>query len=115
MTRSAQTGKRGETAAAEHLRSVGYRIHSRNVRVGHDEIDIIAYDPVDRCLVFAEVKSRRHFDPDFHPINNLTPSKKARMQRAAQAWIDASGYRGGWRMEALCMIGKKAVEHVLLD
>ena len=52
-------GARGEQAAAAWLESSGYDIVGRNVRVGHDEIDIVALDPRSGGLVIVEVKTRR--------------------------------------------------------
>ena len=43
----------GEDIAATYLASIGYGIRSRNIRLGKDEIDILAHDPVDDVLVFA--------------------------------------------------------------
>ena len=40
-----------------------YEIRERNVRFKHDEIDIIAYDQVEKMIVFVEVKNAR-----VHPL-----------------------------------------------
>lgn len=50
-------GRMGEESAALYLTKNGYEILSRNVYIGHYEIDIIAKN--DTHLVFAEVKTRR--------------------------------------------------------
>ena len=55
MKRS-ETGKRGELAAAEHLRKSGCDILAANFRTRFGEVDIIASDG--RYLIFAEVKTR---------------------------------------------------------
>ncbi|MBI4601734.1 MAG: YraN family protein, partial [Planctomycetes bacterium] len=47
-------GRRGERAAARHLRRQGLRILARNVREGRGEIDLVALDGA--TLVFVEVK-----------------------------------------------------------
>lgn len=49
-------GKRGEALAAEYLASNGYTVKERNLRISHDEIDIIAED--EKYIVFVEVKAR---------------------------------------------------------
>ena len=105
-------GKSGERMAAEYLQSLGYRIYDRNVRLGRDEIDIIAYDPADKVVVFVEVKTRAKSDPDFQPELNLTPAKKRKMQRAAQMWICAQDFSGGYRIDALCIVGRKMAQHI---
>jgi len=50
-------GRIGETIAAEYLNLIGYEIIERNLRIGRNEIDIVASDG--DCLVFVEVKTRR--------------------------------------------------------
>ena len=42
MTTTAETGRAGERAAAEHLRQAGYEIRDTNWRAGRDELDIVA-------------------------------------------------------------------------
>ena len=42
MTTTAETGRTGERAAAEHLRQAGYEIRDTNWRAGRDELDIVA-------------------------------------------------------------------------
>jgi len=55
---NADCGRIGETIAAGYLRLIGYRIIERNLRIGRNEIDIVAFDG--DCLVFVEVKTRRN-------------------------------------------------------
>ncbi len=52
-----QLGASGEDAAADYLRSLGYRIVRRNLRGPGGEIDIVATDG--EIVVFVEVKARR--------------------------------------------------------
>lgn len=51
-------GLEAEEAAVLHLESRGYSILARNLRVGRNEIDILAVDPESRTVVIVEVKSR---------------------------------------------------------
>ncbi|MBW7944671.1 YraN family protein [Patescibacteria group bacterium] len=53
-----QLGVLGEQRAAQFLISRGFRILDRNIRVGGGELDIVAWDPHTRELVFVEVKTR---------------------------------------------------------
>lgn len=95
-----------------HLRRKGIPVLARNMRVGrHDEIDIIAYDPVDRVIVFAEVKTRTVRSSDFRPELNLTHTKKARMIRAARAWTDVHCWDRGYRLDLLCIAGGEVIAH----
>lgn len=56
MTNNAQTGREGETAAANYLIKKGYRILEKNYRYKRSEIDIIALK--EKLLVFVEVKTK---------------------------------------------------------
>jgi len=105
------TGRSGEEVAANYLCSLGYQIYGRNVRLGHDEIDILAFDPTDHVLVFAEVKTRSKFDQDFTPLLDLTVSKKKKLRRSARSWIDAFGYEGGYRIDALLVAAGCVCSH----
>ena len=81
------TGEEGESIACAYLRSIGYTIRHRNVRVGHDELDAIAHDPEDDVLVFVEVKTRRN---DFfgYPEDSVGKSKQQLLTKAAAAFLE---------------------------
>ena len=54
-----QVGAAAEDAAAAHLTGLGWRILGRNLRLGVDELDIVALEPGRRAtLVIVEVRSR---------------------------------------------------------
>lgn len=105
-------GHRGETIAIEFLRRRDYKIHDRNVRLGRDEIDIVAYDTVERCLVFAEVKTRSTYDADFLPQLALNHRKKKKMKRAAWKWMHDHAYDAPWRIDAVLVIGAAVYRHI---
>ena len=111
MMNNAQTGSHGEDTALAYLRSIGYRFNARNVRLGRDEIDLVLYDPEDQVMVFAEVKARSSYDPDYAPELNITHDKKRKMYRAAERWIHRRAYDGGWRLDVLLVIGDRVVDH----
>ena len=78
-----QLGRRSETLAAFFLRRQGYRIVARNVRCGHDELDLVAVRGWE--LVFVEVKSSRSLQRDLsHAVDE---PKAARLRRAAKAFM----------------------------
>ena len=60
MTEAERLGLWGEGVAATTLEAEGYRILGRRVRVGRDELDLVATHGRDgpRQLVFVEVKTR---------------------------------------------------------
>ena len=59
---SVRRGCWGEDVAAAHLKRIGWRIIGRNVRPCRRdrrcELDIVAYVPAERQVVFVEVKTR---------------------------------------------------------
>ena len=86
---SRELGRIGERTAALWLEERGYVLRGCNVRVGRDEIDLIAED--DRFLCFVEVKTRRQF-PDYRtpegtPAEAVDARKQAAMIRAAETWL----------------------------
>ncbi len=73
-------GRRGESLAAAWLESQGYIILARNLRVGRDEIDILALDG--ETMVAVEVRAHRR-SAMVHPLESLTATKRARLRRSA--------------------------------
>jgi putative endonuclease len=52
-------GGRGEAVAARYLEGLGWRVLGRQVRIGRDEMDVLALDPgPPATLVAVEVRSR---------------------------------------------------------
>lgn len=105
-------GKQGEALAVEHLQENNYTIYDQNVRLGRDEIDIIAYDKKQRTLVFVEVKTRSRFDADFLPALGLTPRKKRALKRSAWKWMEEHHYDAPWRIDIILVIGSKIFRHI---
>lgn len=79
-------GSLGEDIAANFLTARGYRILERNFRCKGGEVDIIARDPVDRSLVFIEVKTRRGLTYGV-PQLAVTPFKQRQISKAALTWL----------------------------
>ncbi len=107
-----RVGKEGERLAVRFLKHEGLHIVARNVRIGRDEIDVIAKDPVDDVLVFLEVKSRSHSDSDFPAMMSAGPTKMRKILRAARRWIADHEYEGGYRIDLLCIEGGKVVHYL---
>lgn len=104
-------GQGGEHVAAAYLRSLGYHIRATNVRLSRDELDIIAFDPADDVLVFAEVKTRSHLADEFLPEKTASWHKRRKLKRAARRWVAEHEYEGGYRMDLICVRGGKVTEH----
>ena len=80
--------RRGDTAealVAAHLERRGWVIVARQLRIGRDELDLLAIEPGRRpTLVVVEVRSRA--DPRFGPQEErLDAAKVGRLYRAAAA------------------------------
>ena len=77
-------GRRGEDAAARHLKRLGYTIVARSHKDNIGEIDLIAVDG--RTLVFIEVKTRTTHDAG-HPADAVDEAKQQRLTRLALAYM----------------------------
>lgn len=111
VTPNVVAGQDGEDVARKFLQLLGYEVRASNLRLGRDEIDILAFDPIEKCLVFAEVKARRSQNADYRPELNLTWRKKRAMARAARHWIMQHEYEGAYRMDLLCVAAGRVVDH----
>jgi len=75
-----RTGRRGEALAEKFLKKAGFKILGRRVRVGRDELDLIARQ--EDTLVFVEVKTRA--GEDFgRPAAAVNRAKRRNLSRAA--------------------------------
>jgi putative endonuclease len=84
------TGRLGERVAAAHFERLGFSILARNARTQAGELDLIASDGV--TLVFVEVKTRMARSNTssltaLDPLLALRPRQRARVRRAAVAWL----------------------------
>jgi putative endonuclease len=76
-----RTGASAEDAAARWLAAQGWTIVARNVRVGRDELDLLARDP-QHTTVVVEVRARS--GPAFGSAAESVDTRKvARLYRAA--------------------------------
>jgi putative endonuclease len=82
LKRSRERGKEGEEIASRLLRRKGYSIIARNYRSSFGEVDIIAFEPESRTLVFVEVRLRSSTLP-CHPLETITPKKIERIKKTA--------------------------------
>jgi putative endonuclease len=104
QTAKARTGAEGEEAAAAHLRSLGWTILDRNWRARHLELDIVAEER--DTVVFVEVKTRAEGGLQ-SPFEALTPTKKERLCRAAQAWLEAhEAWSRPCRFDLVCVTSR---------
>jgi putative endonuclease len=90
MTRRQACGESGEALVAAKLEASGFRILARNVRVGRNEIDIVASRA--QLVVFCEVRTRSS-DALIEPAESIDRAKIARIRRAAAGWLQAQQHR----------------------
>ncbi len=81
LTRRMSVGSAGEVVAARFLERRGADVVDHNVRVGRDEIDLIAR--IDDQLVAVEVKTG--LGPGTRPWENFDDDKADRIRRAADS------------------------------
>lgn len=95
------SGERGEALAARHLEALGWTVLARRVRVGRDEIDLVAVEPgPPSALVIVEVRTRaggRFGSPE----ESVDRRKVARLYRAAAALRAIGTLPGGTPIPAL--------------
>ena len=77
-------GRRGERAAAKHLKRLRYKILHRGYRILGGELDIVAVDG--RTVVFVEVKTRASHDAG-HPAEAVDPHKQKQLTQLALAYL----------------------------
>lgn len=88
MSYKKEIGTRGEEIAAEYLEGLGCRIIAKNLRVSHDEIDIVAEDGTK--TVFVEVKARADTRSNRRygrPAAAVDYQKQQRLIRAAEEYM----------------------------
>jgi putative endonuclease len=87
-TPAQRLGDRAEAVVADHLRSAGWTILGRNVRVGRDELDVVGVDPgPPPSLVVVEVRWRasRAFGLAEETVDGR---KRGRIRRATWRWLE---------------------------
>lgn len=95
-------GRAAEQAAADFLAAAGLEVLGRNLRVKGGEIDLLARDG--EVLVFCEVRWRA--DARFGgALASIDARKRARMQRAARAWLACRPVLPRCRLDVLCADG----------
>lgn len=93
-------GAEGERLAARFLARRGWRVLARNVRIGRDELDIVAMDGDE--LVVVEVRARR-IGRIMPSETSVGPQKIKKIVRAARKYVDRSGYDGFWRIDVVAV------------
>ena len=102
MRKTTALGARGERLAADYLGRAGLVVVDRNVRLGAGEIDLVAREGDE--TVFVEVKTRVG-DDESTPDEAITEAKLARMERLAEAYLDARDRsEDAWRVDVVAVV-----------
>ena len=96
---TAQTGNYGERVAAAFLRRHGYRVLTRNFKVGRSEIDLVCR--LGDILVFVEVKTRGDVEW-IRPADTIRAEQEAALHFAAQKYLELLERRKvEWRFDVV--------------
>lgn len=104
----ATSAQRAQTAAADHLRTEGLIIVETNpLPLGCPQrtgIDIVAYDPRNDTMVFAQVRAEAHSGARSREI----PDKRGirALEAACRFWQDANKWHGDCRFDVIDVFGK---------
>lgn len=85
----AQTGQRGEAAAAKFYLDRGCRLLTHNFRTRMGELDVVVQEP-DGTVVICEVKTRAEGSLTT-PAEAVDKAKQRRLIRAAEAYLQRMG------------------------
>lgn len=113
-------GAWGENAAAEFLRSLGWRILGRNLRPCPSdrrcEIDIIAQPRDSGKVVFVEVKTHARKTEAASRLSGVDARKKHNLLRACSNWIMRNHWHGDFRLDVVEVYGEDgslpAIDHI---
>ena len=113
LTKGANTsvahGVWGERVAAWCLRQKGYKILERNVRpYWRDkrlELDIVAFEPCNRTVVFVEVKQHKRRTEFQSRLRSIDKRKCRLLYRACRAWLRRKRWRGAYRFDVIEVYG----------
>ena len=118
MAQHNDVGKWGERYALDVLDREGYILVETDWRPprGHRDLDIIAYTPDRRVMVFIEVKtrSRKH---DIQPEDAVDRKKILNLQHAANQYIKMFNIKEDIHFDIISIIGDensvKSYEHIV--
>ena len=85
----AETGRRGEAAAARWYLKQGCRLLTHNFRTRMGELDVVVQEP-DGTIVICEVKTRST-DAVSRPAEAVNAAKQKRLILAAQHYLQLNG------------------------
>lgn len=103
-----------ENLAVNYLKSYGYKILERNFKTKFGEIDIIAYDKKDKCIVFVEVRYRHNTSYGL-PEETVNNYKQKRIVLSAISYIKSrcdKKTNQNYRFDIVAISGKNNINHI---
>ncbi|MFH1462415.1 MAG: YraN family protein [bacterium] len=94
-------GQLGEKIAREYLENKGYKIIAQNYRTKYAEIDLITEK--DKTLVLVEVRTKTG-EIFGQPEETINKKKILKLKRNALAYAAKIGWRGIYRIDAVCVV-----------
>jgi len=96
------TGRVAEEAAVKYLQNNGHKIIDQNWRTRYCEIDIVAVKK--KTVYFVEVKYRANMFQG-SGLEYITSKKLKQMSFAAEMWVQANNWNGGYSLAAIEVSG----------
>ena len=118
---SVARGRWGEDVAIRYLAGLGWRIIGRNVRPCRKdrrcELDIVAFDPRERGVVFVEVKTHKAHSDFAGRLWGVDRRKKRNLLRASANWLMRKRWHGNFRFDVMEVYGAEdgaspCVDHI---
>ena len=100
MTRHLELGRRAEELVASHVKTLGWRVLSRNFSCKLGELDIVALDEKARELIVVEVRYRTCGELQ-SPEDSIGPKKLRTLVNAGRVYISEVGWTGPWRIDLI--------------
>ena len=111
MNACVRRGCWGEDVAVAHLKRMGWRIVGRNVRPCRRdrrcELDVVAYVPAERMVVFVEVKTHKRHSSYAGRLWAIDRRKKSNLLRASANWLMVRKWHGNFRFDVIEIYGEQ--------
>ena len=105
MLNTTTIGKKYENMAIHYLKTQKYKIVERNFSCPAGEIDIIAFDPDTKYIVFVEVKQHSKHSEYERRLRSIDKRKRLLMRRVCKAWLLVHKWTGSYRFDVIEVFG----------
>ena len=112
MLPTSTLGKKYENMSIHYLKTQKYKILARNFSCPAGELDIVAFDPETKYIVFVEVKYRTT-NAFGRPIEAITPQKVHKIYITSQVYLKLKGWLDkNYRYDVIEIIDDK-LRHII--